>query len=194
MPPWPARLHLGSPAPNHPHPRPKSRGLRNLPHQDQDFDSQCEDPPLLGVPVLASIDSTAPSPPEQRFRHGRSHSNPFTSLFGNGKKAEKAADAEIQNDTVDTLNGPLLLSPGPQSKEHMAGANGGPPQATGRCSTCDSTMKWPQHLDSFRCQVCLMINDMKPSSNPLGEVLTGENLNSTASFKTGVPKKGEVGS
>jgi len=194
MPPWPARLHLGSPAPDHPLSRPKSRGLRSPAHQDQAFSSQYQDPPLLGVPVLASADSTAPSPPKQRPRHGRSHSNPFTSLFGNGKKGDRMADAEIQNDRIDTLNGPPPFSLGCQSKEHMAGANGGPPQATGKCSTCDSSIRLPQHPDSFRCQVCLMINDLKPSGNPLGEALVGENPNSTASFKAGVPKKGEQNS
>ncbi|KAL8768377.1 MAG: hypothetical protein Q9209_005411 [Squamulea sp. 1 TL-2023] len=34
---------------------------------------------------------------------------------------------------------------------------------SGRCATCDSTIKWPRHLDVFRCTVCLMINDLRQS-------------------------------
>lgn len=192
MPPWPPRLHLGYPAPYHPPSRPKSRGLGSLHTRDQDIDRQYEDPPLFDVPVLRSRNSTAPSPPEHRPRHGRSYSNPFTSLFGSGKKAENMDDDEIQNNAVDTVNGVVGLPPRPQSKEHMSGVIGGSPQATGKCSTCDSTMKWPQHLDSFRCQVCLMINDLKPASSPLGEGLTVGNPYNPASSMAGVPKKGEL--
>lgn len=101
------------------------------------------------------------------------------------------ADAELQDDGIDVSDGPEALSIGSESNDHMALATGGPPQATGKCSTCDSTMKWPKHLDSFRCQVCLMVNDLKPSSKPLGEAPVGEIPSSTASFNPGLPKKGE---
>ena len=33
----------------------------------------------------------------------------------------------------------------------------------GKCATCDSSVRWPQHLEVYRCTVCLMINDLKPN-------------------------------
>lgn len=192
MPPWPHRLHLGSPATTQPSQHPKSRGLTSPAYQDLDIEIQCHDPPLLGVPTLAAPDSIAPSPPRTRPRHGRSHSNPFTSLFGNGKKLDRADDTGIQNDMVDSTDDLLNHTPRPQSKEHMAGANGGFSQVAGKCMTCDSNMKWPRQLDSFRCQMCYMINDLKPSSKPLGDVLAGDTPNNTTILRPGTLKKGEL--
>lgn len=34
---------------------------------------------------------------------------------------------------------------------------------TGKCMTCDTNVRWPKHLNVFRCTVCLMINDLKPA-------------------------------
>ena len=33
---------------------------------------------------------------------------------------------------------------------------------TGKCVTCDSTVRWPQDLKVFRCTTCLTINDLEP--------------------------------
>ena len=35
---------------------------------------------------------------------------------------------------------------------------------TGKCMTCDSTVRWPQGLKVFRCTTCLTINDLEPFS------------------------------
>ncbi|RPB08298.1 HECT-domain-containing protein [Morchella conica CCBAS932] len=47
----------------------------------------------------------------------------------------------------------------------MAG-NGGNLQTnftTGRCSCCDSYVRWPTHLSVFRCTTCTTINDLAPA-------------------------------
>lgn len=198
MPPWPARLHLGSPAPSHPAPGTNVKGFKSPTHQKQHFEDQYQDPPLHGVPVLAATSSTAPSPPKQKPRHARSHSNPFTSLFGNGKKSDRIVDAELQDDALDALGASLVLSPALASKNLMAGANTGSAQqgekdlATGKCSTCDSTMQWSRHTDAFRCSVCLMINDRKPSTGPSGEIRTAERPTTDAATKPGALIKGKL--
>ncbi|KAL8717627.1 MAG: hypothetical protein Q9225_005146 [Loekoesia sp. 1 TL-2023] len=33
---------------------------------------------------------------------------------------------------------------------------------SGRCATCDSSVRWPSHLSVFRCTICLMVNDLQP--------------------------------
>ncbi|KAL6717466.1 putative E3 ubiquitin-protein ligase [Lecanora helva] len=167
MPPWPSRLPVASSGADQTPSSTKGKGQKKPPHISQRLDNDLQHPPLLGVPFLASNDPFAPSPPKQKPRHGRSHSNPFASLFGHGKKSEKIADAEIQYDGLDRQT---TSSSGLSSTVQMAGTNGVTAHSgekelvAGKCSTCDSTMKWPRQVDSYRCQVCLMINDLRPSS------------------------------
>lgn len=98
-------------------------------------------------------------------------------------------DAETQDDAVNTLDHLAVPSTGFPTKDHMAGANGVSVQhgekdlVIGKCRTCDCAMKWPRQVDSYRCQICLMINDLKPSTSPLGEVFLAENATSAISKK-----------
>ena len=183
MPPWPSRLHLASPAASNTTSSGKGRGAKSPPNSSHQFDSHLQDLPLLGVPVLASTDSIAPSPSKQKPRHGRSHSNPFTSIFGNGKKTEKVDDVEREDDTTDQR---AISSHGVLNKDHMVGPNGTPTKPgekelmVGKCGTCDAAMKWPRQVDSYRCQICLMINDLKLSNGPLGQDFTAEASGSAA--------------
>lgn len=39
---------------------------------------------------------------------------------------------------------------------------GKPEPVTGKCMTCDATVRWPQGLKVFRCTTCLTINDLEP--------------------------------
>jgi len=186
MPPWPSRLHLGSPTANHPPPNAKGKPVKHSPDSNQQYERYLQDPPLLGVPILASPDPTVPSLPKQRSRHGRSHSNPFTSIFGTGKRSEKVVDAEMQDATIDSLDRLGVSSTGLTTKDHMAGTSGSPNQnvekdlVTGKCITCDSAMRWPRQVDSYRCQICLMVNDLKLSNSPLGGALRAGNTSSAA--------------
>lgn len=36
--------------------------------------------------------------------------------------------------------------------------------ATGRCSTCNTMVRWPKNLATFRCTECLMVNDLEAPS------------------------------
>ena len=44
----------------------------------------------------------------------------------------------------------------------------------GRCMTCNTAVKWPKHLNVFRCTSCLMVND----------------LDAGAGAQRGIPRKG----
>ena len=52
---------------------------------------------------------------------------------------------------------------------------------TGKCATCDSTVRWPRHLDVYRCTVCLMINDLKLANGDAGQTVA-----------TNSPRKGDI--
>ena len=175
MPSWPARLHLGSPALGS---GPKSRAPKSPPYrEDQVEENTYHDQPLHGVPVITLASASSPSRPS----HGRSYSHPFPSIFGNGKKAEKIIDLEYNEDALETLTESPLVSTGLASKDHTA-VNGIPLQngekdlVTGKCITCDSLVRWPRHLDVFRCTVCLMVNDLKPGA---GSSVEGEGQRTT---------------
>lgn len=177
MPSWPARLHLGSPALG---PGPKSRAPKSPPYrEDQVAENTYHDQPLHGVPVIASAGTSSPSRPS----HGRSYSHPFPSIFGSGKKAEKITDLEYNDDALETLAESPIVSTGLASKDHMAAngtslQNGEKDLVTGKCITCDSLVRWPRHLDVFRCTVCLMVNDLKPGA---GFSMEGEGQRTTTS-------------
>lgn len=65
---------------------------------------------------------------------------------------------------------------------------------SGKCATCDCQVRWPRHLDVFRCTVCLMVNDLKlnfpkpaADDSSLGELCEG----SEPGARTASPMKGE---
>lgn len=51
---------------------------------------------------------------------------------------------------------------------------------TGKCMTCDSTVRWPQDVRVFRCTTCLTINDLEMFEPP-------SNFNTTTSHRRPVP-------
>ena len=103
--------------------------------------------------------------------HNRSISHPFPSIFGTGKRVDRAflhpggADALESTDDEAILDGEDdLLSLSPSGKDK------GKPRkdldkdlTAGRCMTCDSLVRWPKDLKVFRCTICLTINDLKPA-------------------------------
>ena len=168
MPSWPPRLYLGSPAPD-PRSKSRARALKGSPYrEDQVGENMYLDQPFHGVPVVTLTSSSSPSRPS----HGRSYSHPFPSIFGSGKKAEKMSGNVFNEDALNRLNKTPWIPIGLASKDQMA-SNGNCLQkvdkdlVTGRCSTCDSRVRWPRHLDVFRCTVCLMVNDLKPNVGSL---------------------------
>ena len=121
--------------------------------------------------------TSAPTPP-RRKGHTRSISNPFPSPFagigiGLGKRRKSASknnDDFLDSDDDDDVTYPLPevggnnsgTSPGKKSAVGQAQGQGQDGEVTGRCATCDSTVRWPRGLAVFRCPVCSMINDLEP--------------------------------
>ena len=188
MPSWPPRLHLGSPAPG-PGPKSRARALKSSPYyEDQIGDNTYHNQPLHGVPVITLTGTSTPSRPI----HRRSHSHPFPSIFGNGKKTEKVSGPVLDDDALETSTESPFISTGPTAKDHMA-ANGTSSQngekhfMTGNCITCDSRVRWPMHLDVFRCTVCLMVNDLKPGA---GLLIGGREAEGPPSSSPALPRRG----
>ncbi|KAL9128657.1 MAG: hypothetical protein Q9217_002717 [Psora testacea] len=69
--------------------------------------------------------------------------------------------------------------------------NGERDLVTGKCSTCNSSVRWPRYLDVFRCTVCYMVNDLKSTTESPGEARYGcvpdSATASTTSTKPGIP-------
>ena len=173
MPSWPSRLlSAGSSSPNsapqvHIGPAAHEAPLRT-PTTPLDFSNT----PLHGVPILESVPaaSSAPnvSPTRRPLRHGRSISHPFPALFGSAKRNEKIVgpprieiDFDPEDDEFETG----------KERSHTYTHRGTAQSidnklVAGRCATCDSTVRWPHHLEVYRCTVCLMINDLKSSRDP----------------------------
>ena len=119
------------------------------------------------IPVLFTRD-LAPSHIQDRdglhhpSRHGRSMSHPFPSIFYSRKKRDGSSTAMA----ADSLRSEGL--PCAPSKSPTKAIPNKPVKAvdrdlmTGKCMTCDSTVRWPKDLKVFRCTVCLTINDLVP--------------------------------
>lgn len=103
------------------------------------------------------------------LKHSRSFSHPFPSIFGGGKKSDKRSlirpDANIFDSTDDdaSTNGDGAR-PNGSSKPPVRNTSQKTSQEpmTGKCMTCDSTVRWPQGLKVYRCTICLTINDLEP--------------------------------
>lgn len=102
------------------------------------------------------------------LQHGRSHSHPLTSLFRQARKEVQRHRGESVNHT-DRSHHKLNYSPPyvtssrtssvyPESLKLLAQDK---ELISGRCATCDSTVRWPKHLSVFRCTICLMVNDLQ---------------------------------
>lgn len=116
------------------------------------------DIPALRNRVLE--ESSSSNPP----KHNRSFSHPFPSFFGS-KRADK------KNGNRQNIRTPEAgRKPNEWDEDSSAGTPSVTPSqsrsdrqpVTGRCMTCDSTVRWPQGLKVFRCTTCLTINDLEP--------------------------------
>lgn len=102
-------------------------------------------------------------------RHTRSFSHPFPSFFGgvlNSRKSEKRnlknkGSVELTDDDELTADGHSNQSSNTPSRNPSVNAAG--ELMTGRCMTCDSTVRWPRDLKVFRCTICLTVNDLEPN-------------------------------
>lgn len=163
MPTWPTRLFSGTFAPNNS----PSLGqvLTEGGSQDDRLRGGAQSVMPLRIPPLSTSKNQNGNPVARRpSQHGRSISHPFPSIFGSGKK-RNAKEDEVEN-VIDakTL---LVGSPGTRVTDQagfsrLDSAHTEEVEMTsGNCATCDCQVRWPRHLDVFRCTVCLMINDLK---------------------------------
>lgn len=124
---------------------------------------------LHDASAMSKLDSDSHNSSYRRGHH-RSISHPFTSAFtGIGRKRDKAApkhdkyDTEIKWDSdsdSDEVTYPIQpVSSSPRKDSSRGGPSNG--TAETKCGTCNSTVRWPQHLSVFRCSDCLMITDLE---------------------------------
>lgn len=133
---------------------------------------------LDGSPVLAtdtgrnnnedgnSTDYDAPSTHKRRRPfHVRSMSNPFPGLFSGKRSKKKRSDSttRLLQEPQSSDNEPTMKSPrNTTSLRGDAGHAEAKDLTTGICMTCGSTMRWPKALDTFKCSICVTINDLVP--------------------------------
>lgn len=168
---------------------------RGLPNADRDslhlpqyglHHSAASNPPVSPPPSSLPNSYEIPSlrskplpelPQPSQISHSRSFSHPFPSFFG-GKKHEKKAQQQRAQDEIDSSEDESSWAKGYTTKNKKATRAAAAPTptkqpATGNCITCDSVLRWPQDLKTFRCTTCLTINDLEPietqpSTHPAG--------------------------
>ncbi|RMZ79347.1 hypothetical protein DV737_g3465, partial [Chaetothyriales sp. CBS 132003] len=119
-------------------------------------------PTLRRKPLPAKPNSS--SPPQ----HARSLSHPFPSFFSSRKADKKQAQRhvprteDLNDDWGRTLPTGVRPPSTPTTAKAAALARADKQPVTGKCMTCDSTVRWPQGLKVYRCTTCLTINDLEP--------------------------------
>ncbi|PLB46704.1 hypothetical protein P170DRAFT_477579 [Aspergillus steynii IBT 23096] len=114
---------------------------------------------------LPSMNANPATSPPHRHGHSRSISHPFPSPFaGAGKRRNRSIpkqdflDSDDDDDDVTYLPDPLSSSPRKGPPRPVPGED----MTTGKCMTCNCTMRWPRNLKIFRCTECLTVNDLEP--------------------------------
>jgi E3 ubiquitin-protein ligase HECTD2 len=161
MAPWPQRLNSNS---STPHEQPTSaqsnpnKPLPPVPPNAADYEI-----PTLRPKPAQSNSSAAP------LNHSRSFSNPFPSFFGGGRKSDKKNPLKIDNKVYDTTDDDTSINSDSarhngsgKSPSRNSSQKGNKEPVTGKCMTCDSTVRWPQGLKVYRCTTCMTINDLEP--------------------------------
>lgn len=198
MPSWPARLlsAAGSSTPSSSNSLPSSGASAHYaPFKTPPSAIDASDTPLHGVPVLETMPSRGSPPsvsPTSRPRHGRSISHPFPSLFGSGKRNERKGATNAIEEGVDPLEeevdyeNRLPRTPSQKAAAQSTDKN----LLAGRCATCGSLVRWPQHLEVYRCTVCLMINDLKTTRDVKEAGAASTQLKKDAVPSLRIPRKG----
>lgn len=200
MPSWPSRFLSGTSNSNNRSPASAATRCDDTPPHRQFLEAAVEGDSFGFAPsrrqrTFSGASSSSTSPVQRPSGHGRSISHPFPSLFGGGKKAEMKAvvmaeggrnatgiDLDPSDKEVSkTVHGPGRSILGTPSKRRIA-QQSDTDLVTGRCATCDSMVRWPGHLDVYRCSTCLMINDLKFAVTTSGSIQT-----ETPPFGMGTP-------
>ncbi|KAL5052254.1 hypothetical protein BDW71DRAFT_7788 [Aspergillus fruticulosus] len=131
------------------------------------------DPRVTGAPISPPSGSTF------HRGHSRSISQPFASaLSGVGKRRNKSmsVEADVDTDDDDDDDDIYIPNPNPISTSPRKGLPRVRPKeelTTGKCMTCNNTVRWPQHLKVFRCTECLTVNDLEPYQDSKDSVNLG---------------------
>lgn len=157
MPPWPSRGQSN--------PKSSSKPVQKAPSTPSRFtdDSVNSSSPFsnLEIPTLHSS-RPRPETSHSALSHSRSFSHPFPSFL---KRSDKKHVSKQESLALDSTDDEGSYSRGPTSQRvaiHTAPKTVEKEPVTGKCMTCDSTVRWPQGLKVFRCTICLAINDLEP--------------------------------
>jgi E3 ubiquitin-protein ligase HECTD2 len=168
MVPWPQRLNSNSSTSNGPPSSILSNPNKPLPPAPPSA-ADYEIPTLRPKPHHNNSGSAS-------LNHSRSISHPFPSFFGGGRKPDKKNSFKIDTNIYDTTdddtstNGDLARYNGTgKSPSRNASQKGNKEPVTGKCMTCDSTVRWPQGLKVYRCTTCMTINDLEPYAETRSE-------------------------
>jgi E3 ubiquitin-protein ligase HECTD2 len=149
-----------------------------------------QDPQLL--PSMIGNQATSPPLHPHHRGHSRSISHPFPSPFS-GRRRNKSIskrdflDSDDDDDEVTYLPDPLSSSP----RKGALRASPGEELTTGKCMTCNCTVRWPRNLKVFRCTECLTVNDLEPhrgSTEPSGHSHPGKDEKPLPT----IPRKGAL--
>ncbi|KAL3417785.1 HECT-domain-containing protein [Phlyctema vagabunda] len=114
-----------------------------------------------GIPTLHTQNSRRTQPDSS---HGRSMSHPFPSLFPGKKKHSGDSPTRAPTGFESTDDDSTYASnsvPKSSSNNHKHTKVSDKDLKTGKCMTCDSTVRWPKELKLFRCTICLTVNDIQ---------------------------------
>lgn len=114
--------------------------------------------------TMSPMNGSLPTSPSRRGHHRSiSHPFPFATL---GKRRDKAVqknatwDSDSDSDEVTYPAQPLATSP----RKDVPKGGPGSDLAEGKCQTCNSNVRWPRHLKTYRCTTCLMVTDLDVES------------------------------
>lgn len=168
MAPWPQRLNSNSSTSHAPATPAKPNQNKPLPPPPPSA-ADYEIPTLRTKPHHGNSGSAS-------LNHSRSFSHPFPSLFGGGRKPDKKNPLKSDPNAYDTtdddasINGDASRHNGPgKSPSRNTSQKGNKEPVTGKCMTCDSTVRWPQGLKVYRCTTCMTINDLEPYAESRNE-------------------------
>lgn len=184
MPPWSSRLlspnSRNEPGPNSADGNSPSPARARSRLTETDILENAYGIPSLPPPPHSSFGASRSSKPTRNGSHGRSMSHPFPSLFSSKKKRPGENVAAGYESTDDDRSSTQARNTPHKSvgKQRVPGSD----LLNGNCMTCDSMVRWPKELKSFRCSVCLMINDLKPV---ILETRRGDGHRSPVSVKPG---------
>ena len=140
------------------------------------------------MPVLPSSSRPAMTRrgSHQTPQHGRSISTPFSALHGSSDMSARV------NGVNESFSGHNALPD--ESRVNITIRDSEKDLAKGSCATCDTQVRWPKDLDTFRCTICLMINDRNPSTGGSTEGRDeASNINNSSSILQTSFSKGQLG-